>query len=901
MFLNFSIAKIITTDCLSDRIQEELYALLNQAGELKADFYFYDLVNTENSRRLGRTLSERYPESVICLEKPHYSMADCYKDFMSRCGGKFVNFSRITASFSADSLREVWHTFYHKCADMVSLLPVQINTSIYTPQILFKHEQPMICLNETPFSMHLVADAYFVTRELAESLCESVTQTLVEETSQMLHLIRLLDASESYVLLDAPCHLEEPTCNDRYNYPPLYKKEWYSREIRETLIPFLSERPDKKICQAGIALMIQMKFAGNSDDRNKGVLTETELEDFFAACRELFQMVEDWILVQSTWVNEREYPHFMGSNYLRIKYQDGCPPIQGNMTASKKWCAVWGDTVVEYYSSVAFRILALNAVEEGLLFEGEVLNVHFVGHDLIHFYLCYGKERILAQRTGIYSLGKFFGRTMKKGYMVRVLLPRAAYERGDICFHFEMEFDNHSSTVKCNFSRFQTRLHKDTTHSYWKFHNHLLTYLEVEQGFLIKRCTTPRHIWYEVQLLGAMLFKCISSPNKVNLKHAFSLRLLYWLTRPFYRDKGYWITFDQLFKGGDNGEYFFRYVREHHPEVPIYYILNKDAPEYQKLQEKYGHVLKFGSWKAALYSLNARLVFATRIGVNQYFGIKMFDEYYARDLFHGDVTCLQHGLTIQKIAQYQNRLIDNTKLYFCVSSFEVENIKQPIYGYDDSMIALTGAPRYDGLLGAEPKKQILITPTWRRSGTAGTNDKGKNHDYSANFRSTAYYRIYNTLVNDRQLIDCARRTGYRLIYLLHPILSPQLEDFERNDFVDILPGTQVNYEKILRESRLMVTDYSGIQFDFAYMKKPLVYYRPAELPPQYEEADFGFGPTCATHEEVVRCLCDYMEQDCPLTEEYRKNIEKFFTYDDAFNCARVYEATLQKFGPAPGK
>ena len=132
------------------------------------------------------------------------------------------------------------------------------------------------------------------------------------------------------------------------------------------------------------------------------------------------------------------------------------------------------------------------------------------------------------------------------------------------------------------------------------------------------------------------------------------------------------------------------------------------------------------------------MIFATRIDIKLYMGLLLSTDIYVRDLFKAKVVCLQHGLTIQKIAQYQNRFYDNTKHYFCVSPKEVENIMKPIYGYTQDMITLTGAPRYDGLVGT-PKKQILITPTWRRNVTAGTNEKGKQHEYSVNFKRTTYY------------------------------------------------------------------------------------------------------------------------------------------------------------------
>ena len=139
----------------------------------------------------------------------------------------------------------------------------------------------------------------------------------------------------------------------------------------------------------------------------------------------------------------------------------------------------------------------------------------------------------------------------------------------------------------------------------------------------------------------------------------------------------------------------------------------------------------------------------------------------------------------------------------------------------------------------------------------------------------------------------------KLIYLIHPILSPQLKDYTTNDYVEIIPGAgSVSYEKILSEASLMLTDHSGIQFDFAYMRKPLVYYHPDSLPPQYDEGGLkyetmGFGPVCKNHEQVVDALCDYMANNCVIKDMYKDHVEKFFGYDDRKNCERVYEAAMK--------
>ena len=210
------------------------------------------------------------------------------------------------------------------------------------------------------------------------------------------------------------------------------------------------------------------------------------------------------------------------------------------------------------------------------------------------------------------------------------------------------------------------------------------------------------------------------------------------------------------------------------------------------------------------------------------------------------------------------------------------------------MLKLTGLARYDGLKNNE-KKQILITPTWRRNlANASVAHIKKNHnDY---FKNSDYFKVYNSLINDSKLIDAAKKYGYRIVYLLHPAASSQIDDFDRNDYVDIIPAAgNMNYEKILTESSLMVTDYSGVQFDFAYMKKPVLYYHPADLPPHYEESEAyryerdAFGPLIDNHNELVEQLCEYMKNGCKMKREYVNRVDKFFGYNDFGNCERIYE------------
>lgn len=101
-------------------------------------------------------------------------------------------------------------------------------------------------------------------------------------------------------------------------------------------------------------------------------------------------------------------------------------------------------------------------------------------------------------------------------------------------------------------------------------------------------------------------------------------------------------------------------------------------------------------------------------------------------------------------------------MYVCASPNEIKNLSRPIYGYTDkSRLALTGVARYDGLKSND-QRQILITPTWRRN-IANANVAHVKKGHNEFFKNSEYYRIYNALINDEKLIDCAKETGYRPI------------------------------------------------------------------------------------------------------------------------------------------
>ena len=114
-------------------------------------------------------------------------------------------------------------------------------------------------------------------------------------------------------------------------------------------------------------------------------------------------------------------------------------------------------------------------------------------------------------------------------------------------------------------------------------------------------------------------------------------------------------------------------------------------------------------------------------------------------------------------------------------------------------------------------------------------------------------------------------------------------------YLDLDPN--MSYEDMFCESSLMVTDFSGIQFDFAYMRKPLVYLHHKDIPQHYEEGTFhydtmAFGEICHDNDELIHTLIEYMQNDCKMKPEYVKRADDFFYYRDHNNCERIYKEMI---------
>lgn len=409
----------------------------------------------------------------------------------------------------------------------------------------------------------------------------------------------------------------------------------------------------------------------------------------------------------------------------------------------------------------------------------------------------------------------------------------------------------------------------------------------------------------ELRAFGGLLRTELAPTLKVK---EFGFRLVYLLTRPLF-GRRLVLYFDKLYSGGDNGQYLFEYAsaqvrpggRARHR-----YYLRSEAVGYAELRSRGLKLVNPVSPLRKLYPLNAHLIAATHSNVFAYCGLSRFESRWFSGVLDAHVVCIQHGLTVQHIPQHQAREIDNTERYFCASPVEVANLSQPEYGYSDDALRLTGLARYDGLV-ADTAPVVLLCPTWRRYVASDLTKMSRVRGYTPTFAESGYFSLFAALLTDAELLRGLAERGYRLRFVLHPTITAQAGDFaaaiansaQARELVEIVAGSD-GYTQHLQEAAVAITDYSGVQFDLAYLGRPVVYYLPPELPPSYpvghhDPVEDGFGPTAADLPQLREQLWRILDRGAEVEAVYRQRAEDFFVHHDRDNCARIYAQLAKEY------
>ena len=362
-------------------------------------------------------------------------------------------------------------------------------------------------------------------------------------------------------------------------------------------------------------------------------------------------------------------------------------------------------------------------------------------------------------------------------------------------------------------------------------------------------------------------------------------------------NKQIWIINDKLKSAGENGEYFFRFLKAKNPKNLIYYyIINSNSSDFIRLKQL-GNILEFGSEKHLNIFIKSDKILSSEYETNA--NNPFENEYkYIRDLIHFDYIFIQHGIIKDDLSIELNKIIRNFNFILTSSKKEYNSILKGNYGYNENNIIITGLPRYDNLYklqnSIKKEKILLIFPTWRKYIKNSYDFKTFESIYSITFNLTNYFNFYNNLINNDELLRHMEKYGYTGILCLHTYFSKQWIDFKQNKIFSV--SSECDYQKLLLKSSLLITDYSSIFFDFGYLNKPVIYshfdydeYRANHFRKGYfDYIKNGFGVVCSNISCLIKNIILQINKGCILEKRYLKRINNFFKYKDDRNCERLY-------------
>lgn len=381
-------------------------------------------------------------------------------------------------------------------------------------------------------------------------------------------------------------------------------------------------------------------------------------------------------------------------------------------------------------------------------------------------------------------------------------------------------------------------------------------------------------------------------------KRAPFYRLCYYFYKMFSTRKEIWIISDRK-NAGDNGEAFFEYLNKiNDKNIKCYFAIDKNDKDVNKMKE-YGKVIYFDTLKYKMLFMKAKKIISSQADPFVYIPDNRCKN-YINDLYNFDFIFLQHGIITHDLSSWLNKFKKNIKLFVTSTKNEYDLIiENHAYGFDRKIVKLTGLARYDKLKVAENKNSnsIMFSPTWRTSLAEIVDEKTKKRKYNPKFIESDFYKFYQKLFNDKELIEVLEKNKYNIRVCLHPNMIQQIGDFNSSS-KNIIFLNSFEYRDEFINNDLLITDYSSIRYDFAYLKKPVIYnhfdidsFFEGQL---YEIGDAsykdeGFGPIVYNYEQLKKELISSINKKFLLSKKSDKNIEKHFAFIDNNNCKRIYE------------
>ncbi len=316
-----------------------------------------------------------------------------------------------------------------------------------------------------------------------------------------------------------------------------------------------------------------------------------------------------------------------------------------------------------------------------------------------------------------------------------------------------------------------------------------------------------------------------------------------------------------------------------------YFIVTRDYEFFDRIPEKYlSNIIYKYSFKHYLYFFKSKTFIGTE-AIAHAIDLKTFNLVALMKVANKNINYvfLQHGVMYMVSLNSESRSMFKRKelkgKYRVVVSSQAESDHFTTLGrhYDED-IYITGLPKFDRNTQNDNADKIVIMPTWR---------PWEINESRIDFTQTPYFKMLIKLYE-----AVPEHLKEKVIILPHPLIVNELSELPEKLTKKIV--LNVRYDDILKDTAVLITDYSSIAYDAFYRGARVVFY--------WEEKDYcmmQYGPstTLMLNEENVygdfaysdENLSEIIEENYnnPQTEEQKNRYSKLVNFHDGKNTERL--------------
>lgn len=355
----------------------------------------------------------------------------------------------------------------------------------------------------------------------------------------------------------------------------------------------------------------------------------------------------------------------------------------------------------------------------------------------------------------------------------------------------------------------------------------------------------------------------------------------------FENNKDSWVIVDRINKADDNAEHFYRFLKNNHPDHEIYFALDKSCEDWSRLDSEGFNLIDYGSDRFVNELKRCKYILSSHLFVWNFFigqGLETLSQ--KKNIW------LQHGV----IANNNANVVNTKHIDLMVTSTygEYHSIADNYteYNLTSNQVLLSGLPRHDKLLrlnnDIKDDKTIFVMPTWR------------TWLKSENFVETKYFQEWTNFLSSLETEVLLKKYDYKIVFVMHEEIKDLKCFFPDRPYIEYESLNDKGLQSMFATSKLMITDYSSVAFDMAFIQKLVIYYqfdRDRFFGEHYREGYFsyeedGFGPVVTTEKMLLNSLESALKSNCVPAEPYRSRMLDTFPFRDGKNCERIYKSII---------